>query len=1116
MRIIIRYIFIFFLFFLALGCSNKRNTWLSRNSQALNTRYNVYFNGHESYKEGLDNIFAANVDDYTAATISLYPISNHATATSAISQMDRAIEKCEMAIKLRSIKVKPKKDPIRMKDPKFQAFLAQEEYNTQMDEVWLLLGKAQFHKADFLAAIGSFSYILNHYKTNKPAVAAAYIWMARTYAELDWIYDAEDMLDKANKTQVPIALTAEFSAAKADVLLKQKKYKEAIPFLKIAATQEKMKKQRSRFNYVLGQLYRMLGDNEKAMLYFAKVKRSNPPFEMDFNARVALADANRANPAEAIQKLKRMLKNSKYKEHKDKIHHTIASIYQGEKQLDKAVEHYKLAVKESVLNGSDKIQALVALGDLYYSQSKYLDAQPFYAEASAMMPLEHADYLKVSKRSIMLDELNQKHQIVVLQDSLQNLASMSETEQKAKIDLLIQKMKAEEEALQKQIEADIAAQSAMLTREMDNTSAATATNSQGNWYFYNNMLVANGKSDFQRRWGSRKLEDNWRRKNKTLVDNAEVVELPEYNTLEEEQKTAEVDVTQNGGSLVETDVQYYLKQLPTSEAQINSSNEQIATALYDMGVIYKENLEDVPMAIKTFEELERRFPNEKRMPDVYYYLYQMNLKNNDSTQAELYRNDLINKFPESTYAKALSQPDYAQKMAEMYLVQDSIYQQTYLAYTKSEYQHVFANYNDVQLKYPLTSLMPKFMFINALSEAKTGKKEVFKSNLDSLIKKYPQSDVSAMAKDILALMKQGNEVQAGSSHGSMLAMRDSLNGDKLVATDSMQFSPNMREKHMIVIVVPKALDMNKLQFSVASYNFTGFLVKDFDLEILRYNAQANLLIISALDDLEEADWYLSGLRNDKDVNSFLQLKNCHSFVISETNLDLIRKGRTIEDYLAYFQSDVLASALPVHIEEESMQELPVLMSEPKTNVAETSNNLVPDAEIVVENKENLEPDLETVEVPISSPNVLPQAQVESLKDSLLQAVAPSSVGVSANFIEDQMSPHAFAILVLKGTIHYEDLKLALDNYNVRNYGMANLKLSQVVLGNQQLILVEIFPEVNAAKNYLFGLIRHRELFQSLQGAVYRNIVISQHNIDELIKTKALDEYLKFNREKNMK
>lgn len=1113
LKILVRYILLLVLFALAMACSNKRNTWLSRNSQSLNTRYNVYFNGHESYKEGMDNIFNANTDDYTAPTILLYPISNHQAAASATSQMDRAIEKCEKAIKLHSIKVKPKRDLARMKDPKYQAFLAQEEYNTQMDEVWLLLGKSQFHKADFLAAIGSFSYILNHYKSDKKAMAAAYIWMARTYAELDWIYDAEDMLDKANKNQVPPSLTVEFSATKADVLLKQKKYKEAIPFLQIAASLEQQKKQRSRFEFVLGQLHRMLGNYDKAILYFGKVKRSNPPFEMDFNARVNLAEANRANASDAIKKLKRMLKNSKYKDHKDKIHYTIGSIYQGEKQLDKAIEHYKLAVKESTLNGADKIQALIALADLFYTHSQYLEAQPHYGEASNMMALEHPDYLRVSKRSQMLDELNQKHQVVVLQDSLQALASLSESEQKVKIEGLIKKMQLEEEELKKQIELDIASQSAMLTREMETATAATAANNQGNWYFYNNMLVANGKSDFQRRWGNRKLEDNWRRKNKAMVDNTDMPEASEFNTLDEEQKIAGVDVTQNGGSLVETDAQFYLKQLPTSDAQINSSNEQIASALYDMGVIYKENLEDVPMAIKTFLELESRFPKEKRMPDVYYYLYQMNLKSNDSTQAEQYRIDLINKFPQSTYAKALSQPDYAKRMAQMYLVQDSIYQQTYLAYTKSEYQNVFTNYEEVKVNYPLTPLMPKFMFVNALSEAKTGRKEQFKADLDTLIKQYPQSDVSAMAKDILALMKQGNEVQSGSSHGSMLSKRDSLNGDKLIALDSMQFSSNMREKHLIVIVAPKSLDMNNLQFSVASYNFTGFLVKDFDLEILRYSTQSNLLIISALDDMEEADWYLSGLRADKDVSVCLKAKNCYSFVVSETNLDLIRKGRTIEDYLAFFQSDVLASSQPVHIEEETMLEEPVVLSEQKEIIADKPVVLVDESDSVAINRAVSIPIVDIPEPIISAPNEIETP--EATKDSVaVNKSNPESLKV--NFVEDPLSPHAYAILVLKGTIHYDELKQAMDNYNSKNYAIANLKLSQIDLDGQLIILVEMFPELYAAKNYLFGLIRNRELFLSLQGAVYRNVIISERNIAELVKTKALNDYLIFNREKNMK
>lgn len=1090
----------------------------------MTTRYNVYFNGNESYKEGIKNIFKANSDDYTTI-IPLFPISNHANAQSATAQMDRAIEKCQKAIKLHTIRVKPKKDPVRMKDPKFQAFLAQEEYNSQMDEVWLLLGKAQFHKADFLAAIGSFTYIVNHFKHNKEAVAAAYIWLARCYTELDWIYDAEDMLDKANRSRVPTSLNAEFSAVRADVLLRQKKYKEAIPYLTIAADQENYRRQRTRYHFVLGQLNRMNENNDLAIASYGRVKRSNPPFEMEFNAKVNQAEANKKDINAAIKKLKRMLRNSKYNDHQDKIYYTIGHIYEDQKDYNKAIENYKLAVKNSKKGGTDKIQAQIALADLFYSQSKYLEAQPFYSEASSSMPLEHPDYLRVSKRSQMLDELNQKHQVVILQDSLQALASLSESAQKEKIQNLIKKLKDDELALKKKLEEEAAAQAAMLTREMDNPVAASAVNNQGNWYFYNNMLVNNGKTDFQKRWGTRRLEDNWRRKNKAIVEHTDASETAELNPAEEDvQIGADGTVTEKGGSSVNSDVDSYLKQLPRTEAQMKLSNEQISKALYDMGVIYKENLEDIPMAVKTFEELERRYPKDKRLPDAYYYLYQMSLKNKDSIRAEQYRLAIVNRFPETTYAKALGQPDFAVRMAKMYLEQDSIYQQTYLAYSKSDYQKVFATYSDVKANYPLTPLMPKFMFVNALSEAKAGDKSKFKSDLDTLIQKYPQSDVSAMAKDILALIKQGNEIQSGSSHGSMLAMRDSLSGKSGALIDSMQFSTNMRERHFIVVVAPKTMDMNKLLFSVASYNFTGFLVKDFDVETQRYNGQANLLIISALDDLEEAEWYLTGLRSNEDVKAQLQTPDCHSFVVSETNFDLIKKGRTIEDYLAFFQSDILASSNPEHIEEPLGGEDAKKPTSQENQESKAPVGLIPAADTPffvsdtngastsssTEKGASTQPADSVVSLkPIAQEPVLPAI-------ATTQTVASTETHSVSNFVDDPLSPHAYAIIVMKGTVHFDDLKKAFDDYNAKNYVVANLKMTQTIIGDQQIIKVEMFPEAGAAKNYLFGLIRNRYLFQSLQGAVYRNVVISDRNFNELMKTKEFNEYLKFNREKYMK
>ena len=224
------------------GCSTKKNTASTRFWQAFTTRFNVYFNGNEAYKEGVLAIENGNKDNYQEI-IPLYPIGNKKTVGLGGSNFDRAIEKSQKAIKLHSIKKKPPRKPSKRKDPKYQRWMAQKEYNPFLHHAWMLLGKAQFQKGEFLEAASTFSYISRLYNTHPKILSDARIWMARCYTEMDWFYEAEDALEKINNDSLPKELGPEHASAYGNYLLRQKRFKEAIPFLHITIKNEKRKKQ---------------------------------------------------------------------------------------------------------------------------------------------------------------------------------------------------------------------------------------------------------------------------------------------------------------------------------------------------------------------------------------------------------------------------------------------------------------------------------------------------------------------------------------------------------------------------------------------------------------------------------------------------------------------------------------------------------------------------------------------------------------------------------------------------------------------------------------------------------------------------------------------------------
>jgi len=244
-------------------CSTKNNTWLSRNFQSFSTRYNVYFNANESYKKGIEKIASGHKDSYTEI-LPIFPISVHTNASFATNEMAISIEKSEKAIKNHSIKRKPKRNPSKLQDPSYQAFLNQSEYNPMVEQSWLLIGKSQFHQADFMAANATFLYIIRNYIHNQELVTAATIWLARSYGEVGWFYEAEDLMNKLDEGGFSPTTNLLFVYVKADLLLKQKRYQEAVPFLESAYNAEKKQQQQARLGFILGQIYEKEQQYDKA------------------------------------------------------------------------------------------------------------------------------------------------------------------------------------------------------------------------------------------------------------------------------------------------------------------------------------------------------------------------------------------------------------------------------------------------------------------------------------------------------------------------------------------------------------------------------------------------------------------------------------------------------------------------------------------------------------------------------------------------------------------------------------------------------------------------------------------------------------------------------------
>ena len=901
------------------SCSTKKNTKASRFYHAFTSRYNIYFNGKTSFDEALLSMQNGYKESYSDMIL-MYPISAQPKEKQNTGgPFDRAIEKSNKAIKLHSIKAKPPKKAGWRNDPKQRAWQEQEEYNPFLKKCWLLMGQAQFYNADFLQASATFSYIARHYAHDEEVVAEARLWQARCYSEMDWFYEAEDILGKLNTNGIPKKNLNQYAAVYADYLVKNKQFEEAVPYFKTAIKAEKNRRQRSRMKYLLGQIYTELEQNGLAYQMFGQVIKANPPYELEFAARIRQTEVfTGGNYQKVVKKLQRMAKSEKNKDLLDQVYYALGNLYLSREDTLNAIKNYELGVEKSTQNGLDKAICQIKLGDLYFQQRNYVKAQPNFSGALAGIQKEYKDYERVSKLSAVLDELVVHVEAVHLQDSLQTLAKMPEVGRLAVIDKIIEQVKKEEEEAKKlaEKEAYLAEQEAKGTgidrpgTETGGIVLPTAGGGSG-FYFYNPQTVAQGKTAFQRKWGRRTLEDHWRRRKKEMSTFNENTEEQTQQAVEGEnvaQADQAAESLESGLEPVAADDpktrEYYIQQLPMTPEDVEASNLIIEDGLYNMAMIYKDKLEDIPLAIEAFEELERRFPQTKYLLESYYQVYLMALRAGNETVATTYKNKLMTAFPESDYTVAISDPNYAYNIRMMDVVQDSIYQQTYSSYLAEDTTAVRRNYRYVSEKYPLADLMPKFMFLDALTYVQAGDAEGFKAALKALVEKYPSADVTELAGEMLKGVLRGRMLVQGGIKGMTWNLRFGLGEDgTLSAADSARvFTAEPNTPYRMLLMFPTGtIDRNQLLFAVAAYNFANFMVKEFDLSFEEAGPMS-MLTIKGFYSVDEALHYYKMIYGADGYGTSLD-KNVAILPISDDNYETLMRGKTLDEYILFFQEN---------------------------------------------------------------------------------------------------------------------------------------------------------------------------------------------------------------------
>lgn len=932
------------------GCSTQKNDAKSRWWHSFTARYNTYYNGSQAFIEGSIEKENANKDNFTEM-IPLYMVSNKNSKSTGLMKFDRAIEKSEKAIKQHSIKKRPEWTKNRRKTAKDIEWLNRKEYNPFLWKAWLLLGKSQFQKGNFDEAAATFSYMSRLYSTQPAINGIARAWLAKSYVELDWLYDAEDVMTKMLRDTIHYRAQKDWDYTFADYYIKSGQLEQAVPYLQKVIKHERRKKLKARQWYLMGQIQYVLGNKEEAYKAYQKVIHQHPPYELEFNARIAQTEVMAGGRSkQMISKLKRMARSDNNKDYLDQVYYAMGNIYLLQADTANAIGAYEKGNKESTRNGIEKGVLLLKLGDLYWVKEKYNDAQRCYGEAIGLLDKERPDYEQLSERSKVLDELVPHTDAVYLQDSLLVLADLPEEERNKAIDRVIEELKKKEEeekkaAQEAEAEKVLQRQGATGNRNnMANRPPAGGQQQGGAWYFYNPMAVNQGKTAFQRQWGKRENTDDWQRINRTVVNLQTTGEGGEELTdstalaVSDSLMTDSIATEETADAAADTlandphNREYYLAQIPFTEEQKAASNEIIMEGLFNSGVIFKDKLDNLKLGEKALTRLTRQYPTYSKTDEAWYHLFLLYSRLGNNAKADSCLTHLKADFPESDFTILLSDPFFEENARFGVHIEDSLYAATYEAFRKDRYQEIKANAKISRERFPLGENRPKFIFIEGLGMLNDGDAVSCLANMKEVVEKYPQSEVSEMAGMIIKGVQEGRKLHGGKFDLGDIWSRRSMTvevSDSTIA-DTLTVDRNVNYVFLLAFNAD-SVNSNQLLYDMAKYNFTNFMVRNFDIGVDEDNGVSRMLISGFLN-YDEALQYARQLYSDEEMPD--KLKGCKRIIISEENLKLLGTKYSYEEYDNFFEQ----ALAPLQISNEQLLIIPTTVEQAEDPETEEAGN----------------------------------------------------------------------------------------------------------------------------------------------------------------------------------
>lgn len=1057
------------------GCSTKKNTPATRVYHNISAHYNIYFNAKESLKAGLSRIDKSIPEDCTH-TLPIFKSSLPEAAKVVTSEMDLTIAKCNKLISLHSITKSPRRKSNNSE--RYKEFASKGEYNKWVDETYILMGVASYYKHDYHRAIENFNYVIRKFP-DEPTRYDAFLWMARSYIETEDYAQALEIFNSlARDAAFPKRLNQGLNLAQAHYYLKDNQPDLAIAPLKIALESSLPRTEKLRLNYILAQLLVLTNKPEEASKQYLHVIKMRPGYQMAFNAKISRMEIAGGDIKEIARQLQKMLDDKINAEYRDRIYYTKGEIALKEGRKRDAIADFKNSVRYSEANPKQRAASSLSVARLFFEENDYLNSACYYDSAVAVIDANYPGYAEIMTRASGLKRLAVNLNTINREDSLQRLASMTEQERTALINSIIAD-------IQKQEASKAVAENSEMTdqnyfRSQQNRQQIGGSNNQNLWYFYNPLTAGMGKTDFQKIWGKRKLEDNWRRKNKLTSGENETEQTTE----------AEINASSTETKRKTTDPKsaaYYLQDIPLTDSLMASSNELIKGAMCSAGRIYRTDFNDYPRSIEMLEQLNRRFRGSIYELPAMFELYQLYKQNGNESKTAEYKEKIISGYPESKYAKYLLNPNYFTEIEERKAVVEKKYGEALRFFQSFNYSKAKEVAAQTLALNPDSSLLPKVKFIEVVANGPSQESAVFVGSLDQYTKTFSRGQTAIIAQQIMDLIRTNSlaDYQQLLVKGYVAEeiVNEEMKGDKDHSNDEFggKFSYDEDLFHYYVIAFSKeaGVDISRLIYDIANYNLDYYTSTDFDIEPINLDSKTQLVVVRSIPNKEESLIYFRSIIRKRPVFQALKGIEYVNFVASSSNYRTIIAEKDYLDYLQFFiknYSSYISSNIPAD-ELPNPQELLSKARKEEATVEKGKFVLV---------------------------------EPTQAKDSAVQVKAPVNVVYSGPYSQKQSKDYCYTLIFLKKQTDETKLVKAFESFNQANFGSPAIKIAVEILDdNRSILVVRGLGEKSSASAYLQKSASDQSLSALFKGSNFRSFIISDENLKIFKTEKNLIQYMEF-------